>query len=68
MAIDPAQLAQLVTATDALINTFSERHTTDYHAANALIGLALAASIGVIISGLYEKAKLAALLGLLPGL
>ena len=67
MAIDPAQLAQLVKDTEDLVVLFGERHRTDYYAANALIGAALTASVGVVFAGLYEKAKLAAVLGLVSG-
>lgn len=68
MAIDPAQLAQLVTETETLVALFDKRHGDDYYAANGLLGVALAASIGVVLAGLYEKAKWAAVLGLISGL
>ncbi|RYE00249.1 MAG: hypothetical protein EOP50_03840 [Sphingobacteriales bacterium] len=69
MSVDPAAIAQLSKDTQTLIDLFNSRHVVDYWWANALLGLALLASVGVILAGLYfENAKAAALLGLVSGM
>ena len=64
MAIDPLTLKQIGADIDSLVVLFQDRHVSAFYAANALLGLAFLASFCVVIAGIYNRARLAAILGI----
>jgi hypothetical protein len=65
MSIDAQLVTNLIKDVQSLVTLFGDRHVSAFYASNALIGVAILSSVGVVIAGMYDAAKVAALLGLL---